>query len=262
MVTFKYRRLIVTKKTKTILGIIATVLFIGSLALNIFIFSRYNKIKTKVTNIVDEKIDNVQTIIVEKNEELNKEYESTITELESSFQAPQVVYKNMEPLVDEDGRTYVISTVNGEDYKFYLADNVEESQQQVVFYADRLNFVTKQYETEVQKRNEMIDELEFQLETAKRELKRDLTDAEMQQLVHNIKTKFFRFGIDVWVGGTLPLTQLIKDGKVDRWGYFSGGLGANFLFMEKVNVRFSIGMEQQIDNTLNPIVGIAIGWYF
>lgn len=251
-----------TKKTKVILIIIAVLLFLGSLALNIFIFSRYNKIKSRVTDIVDEKIDNVQTIIVEKNEELNSEYESTITELEESFQAPQIIYKNMEPLVDEDGRTYVISSVNGEDYKFYLADNIEESQQQVVFYADRLNFVTKQYESEVQKRNEMIDELEFQLETMKRELKRDLTDAEMQQLVHNIKTKFFRFGIDIWVGGTMPITKFINDGKIDRWAYFSGGLGANFLFMEKVNVRFSIGMEHQMDNSINPMVGIAIGWYF
>lgn len=251
-----------TTTAKRVIKIVLVIVFILSVGANAYIFHKYSAIKNKVEVIVDDTIDTIHSDIVEKNEELNEEYTDTISELEESFRAPEVIYKDLEPLVDEDGRTFVISKINGEEYKFYLSDNISESQQQVVFYADRLNFVTSKYETEVQRRNEMITELERQLEQAKADLKRDLTDAEMQELVNNVKLKFFRFGIDIWVFDNLPVSEWITNGKVDRWGYFSAGIGANFLFMNKLNLRVSVGMQQQIDNSLNPTVGFSIGWYF
>lgn len=250
------------KKARNIIIIVSTVLFTASVGMNIYIFSKYSKIKDKVDTIVDNKVDDIKDTINDKKDEINTDYEKSVTELEYDIHHAEIIYKDIDPLIDEDGRTFVSIKVNDEEHKFYLADDITDSHKQTAFLTDKLNYVTEQRELDNIKYNEMIDEINAELEKARADLKRDLTDSEMQELVNNTKKKFIRFGIDVWAMDNLPVTQWINTGKVDKLGYFSGGIGGSILINNQFSVRLSVGMQQQIDNSFNPTVGISIGYYF
>ena len=252
-----------TARVKKIIGISGICLLVVSLGLNVYIFVKYSKIKHKISEIVDNKIDNISNNVEEKNEEINNQHDEVVFNLENSFSKPENInYEVYQPAIASDGTKYVVNKINGKEYKFYLEDDIEKSHQQIVFYADKLNFLTDEYEKEALARNNMIIELQDELEKAKQELKRDLTDEEMSQLVNNIRTKFVRFGLDLWVNDNIPLTQWSNEGKINSWGYFSGGVGFNWLFMDKINLRLSVGAQQQIDNSINPTIGASIGFYF
>lgn len=250
------------KRTRNIIIIVCIVLFVASVGLNVYIFSKYSKIKDKVNTIVDNKVDNIQETINDKKDEINADYEKSVNEFEYEIRHAEVIYKDVDPLIDEDGKTFVSIQVNGEEHKFYLADDITDSHKQTAFLTDKLNYVTEQRELDNEKYNAMIDEINAELEQARADLKRDLTDSEMQELVNNVKKKFIRFGIDVWAMDNLPVTQWINTGKVEKLGYFSGGIGGSVLINNQLNIRLSIGMQQQTDNTFNPTVGISIGYYF
>ena len=250
------------KRTRNIIIIVCAVLFTASVGMNIYIFSKYSKIKNKVDTIVDTKVDDIQNTIKDKKDEINFDYEKSVTELEHDIRHAEVIYKDVDPLIDEDGRTFVSIKVNGEEHKFYLADDILDAHRQTAFLSDKLNYVTEQRELDNEKYNEMIDEINAELEKARAELKRDLTDSEMQELVNNVKSKFIRFGIDLWVMDNLPVTQWINTGKIEKLGYFSGGVGGSVLINNKFNLRLSVGMQQQTDNTFNPTIGISVGYYF
>lgn len=250
------------KRTRNIIIIVCAVLFTASVGMNIYIFSKYSKIKDKVNTIVDNKVDNIQDTIKDKKDEINFDYEKSVNELEHEIRHAEVIYKDVDPLIDEDGRTFVSIHVNGEEHKFYLADDITDSHRQTAFLTDKLNYVTEQRELDNEKYNAMIDEINAELEKARADLKRDLTDSEMQELVNNVKKKFIRFGIDLWAMDNLPVTQWINTGKIEKLGYFSGGVGGSILINNQFNIRLSIGMQQQTDNTFNPTVGISIGYYF
>lgn len=250
------------KRTRNIIIIVCAVLFTASVGMNIYIFSKYSKIKNKVDTIVDNKVDNIQDTIKDKKDEINFDYEKSVNELEHEIRHAEVIYKDVDPLIDEDGRTFVSIHVNGEEHKFYLADDITDSHRQTAFLTDKLNYVTEQRELDNEKYNAMIDEINAELEKARADLKRDLTDSEMQELVNNVKKKFIRFGIDLWAMDNLPVTQWINTGKIEKLGYFSGGVGGSILINNQFNIRLSIGMQQQTDNTFNPTVGISIGYYF
>lgn len=250
------------KRTRNIIIIVCAVLFTASVGMNIYIFSKYSKIKNKVDTIVDNKVDNIQDTIKDKKDEINFDYDKSINELEHEIRHAEVIYKDVDPLIDEDGRTFVSIQVNGEEHKFYLADDITDSHRQTAFLTDKLNYVTEQRELDNEKYNAMIDEINAELEKARADLKRDLTDSEMQELVNNVKKKFIRFGIDLWAMDNLPVTQWINTGKIEKLGYFSGGVGGSILINNQFNIRLSIGMQQQTDNTFNPTVGISIGYYF
>lgn len=250
------------KRTRNIIIIVCAVLFVASVGLNVYIFSKYSKIKDKVNTIVDNKVDNIQDTIKDKKDEINFDYEKSVNELEHEIRHAEVIYKDVDPLIDKDGRTFVSIHVNGEEHKFYLADDITDSHRQTAFLTDKLNYVTEQRELDNEKYNAMIDEINAELEKARADLKRDLTDSEMQELVNNVKKKFIRFGIDLWAMDNLPVTQWINTGKIEKLGYFSGGVGGSILINNQFNIRLSIGMQQQTDNTFNPTVGISIGYYF
>lgn len=250
------------KKVKNTIIVTFVVLFAVSVGMNIYIFSKYSKIRDKVDGIVDNRVDTIQDTITTKKDEINADYEKSVTELEYDIRHAEVIYRDVDPLIDADGRTFVSIKVNDEEHKFYLADDITDSHKQTAFLTDKLNYVTEQRELDNVKYNETIDEITAELEKARADLKRDLTDGEMQELVKNVKQKFIRFGIDLWAMDNLPVTQWINTGKVEKLGYFSGGIGGSVLINNQFNVRLSIGMQQQIDNTFNPTVGISIGYYF
>lgn len=250
------------KKVKNTIIVTFVVLFAVSVGMNIYIFSKYSKIRDKVDGIVDNRVDTIQDTITTKKDEINADYEKSVTELEYDIRYAEIIYRDVDPIIDADGRTFVSIKVNDEEHKFYLADDITDSHKQTAFLTDKLNYVTEQRELDNVKYNETIDEITAELEKARADLKRDLTDGEMQELVKNVKQKFIRFGIDLWAMDNLPVTQWINTGKVEKLGYFSGGIGGSVLINNQFNVRLSIGMQQQIDNTFNPTVGISIGYYF
>lgn len=250
------------KKVKNTIIVTFVVLFAISVGMNIYIFSKYSRIKDNVDDIVDNKVDIIQDTITNKQDEINTEYEKSVSELEYDIRHAEVIYRDVDPLIDADGRTFVSIKVNDEEHKFYLADDITDSHKQTAFLTDKLNYVTEQRELDNIKYNETINEISAELEKARNDLKQDLADSEMQELINNVKHKFIRFGIDLWVMDNLPATQWINTGKIEKLGYFSGGIGGSVLINNQFNVRVAIGMQQQTDNTFNPTVGVSIGYYF
>ena len=112
------------KKTRNIIIIVSTVLFTVSVGMNIYIFSKYSKIRDKVDTIVDNKVDDIKDTINDKKDEINTDYKKSVTELEYDIRHAEIIYKDVDPLIDEDGRTFVSIKVNDEEHKFYLADDI------------------------------------------------------------------------------------------------------------------------------------------
>lgn len=252
-----------TTKVKKILFISFVVAFLISIGFNIFILIRYNKIKHKIEDVVDTKIDAISENVEDNNDEINETHENIIFDLQKTFSNQNLInFSQFKPLYDQNGLPYVTNIIGDNEFTTYLSDDIKESQGQIVFYSDKLNYVTEQYELEAKARNIMINNLKTELETTKQELKNDISDQEMSQLINNLKPKFMRFGLDLWVMDNLPVTTWLNEGKVNNFGYFSGGVGLNWLFMDKLNVRLSIGGQQQLDNTINPTIGASIGFYF
>ena len=246
-------------KTKTV--IILSIIFLLSIGMNIFLFIKYWKIRKSIDEIVDNRIDKVTETIVDENEKINDEHKDIISKLEEDLKNGETIYVNFEPKTDEKNRKYVTTIVNGNEYRMYLVDDIDKSHKQIVFLAEELNTVTAAYEKENEARNMMIEKLEEELAQAKKDLKTDLTDHQMEVLVGNIKKDMIRFGIDVFLTDTIAISQLL-DGKTNI-NNFGGGVGFNVLVKDKINTRVSLGLQQGVDNnSLNPIVGISIGYYF
>lgn len=241
---------------KLIVTCIAVVSIIG----NVYTVVKYRQIKRTVTDIVDSNIDKVVDNTLHSNDDINKHHDDTISKLQYLFDNNLNTTFGTYEQNAETGEEYVVYNFAEMQYKILLAESIEQSRRQTIFAADKLNFLTAQYELESVARNLMISNLEQELAEAKEKLITDVTGAEMQQLINNNIHKAFRFGMDVYVTNTLPINSIIN-GTYSGLGYFGGGLGLDMLFYDKVFVRTNFGLQYDGAN-LNPNVGVSVGWYF
>lgn len=206
-----------------------------------FVANRENK------EIVETNINPIIETVHEKNEEINKENDEFIENLKETYEKNDVFI----PVIEKnEEKKYVSIYVDGECYETELASNLEDSQKQTIFFADQLNKVQSQYESDMRIRNEMVSNLVKELESAKKQIQNDFTEKEINKELNNLRKDFFKFGLD---GYFITRTPLLKD--------YSVGIGANFLFINKFNIRINGGISFD-SNNYKPEFGASFCYYF
>ena len=89
-------------------------------------------------------------------------------------------------------------------------------------------------------------------------------DKKISRIEKQIKTQAFEYEIKLSCL-KLQLNQeetLIKNKKIDaNFNSYSFGLGLNFMFIKKVNIRTSLGIDYR-NTMVNPEFGISICYFF
>lgn len=90
----------------------------------------------------------------------------------------------------------------------------------------------------------------------------DITKRNIDKELESFRNDFFRFGLDIYFTGGIPISDWIENKKIDtNFNSYSFGLGMNFMFIKKVNVRTSLGIDYR-NTIVNPEFGVSIGYFF
>lgn len=162
--------------------------------------------------------------------------------------------------VDEQITHTVI--IEDKAYDIELANNLKDSQEQTIFYMDRLTMTTNHYLQIIQEKDELIKNLTEQLEEAKKDLTNDITERNVNIELERFRKNFSRFGIDLYIMAGLPISDWIENkGLNTNFLSYEAGVGWNWLLINKFNIRLMTGIEYR-SPTIEPKIGLSVGYYF
>lgn len=148
--------------------------------------------------------------------------------------------------------------MNEKTYQVKLEEDIKKSQEQTEFYINQLSELNYYYSGVINEKDQLIRDLTRELEAAKKDLTNTITERNINKELQSFRTNFFRFGIDLYFTGGLPINMPVS---VLTMESYSIGFGLNGLVMNKINLRGNIGIEYR-NAAINPEIGLSIGYYF
>ena len=132
--------------------------------------------------------------------------------------------------------------IDDKTYQIELEKDLLKSQEQTKFYISKVNDITAHYTKTISEK--------------------DITNRNIDKELESFRNDFFRFGLDLYFVGGIPISDWIENKKIDaNFNSYSFGLGLNFMFIKKVNVRTSLGIDYR-NTMVNPEFGISICYFF
>lgn len=114
----------------------------------------------------------------------------------------------------------------------------------------------------VSEKDKLINDLTSQLESVKKELTNAITERNINKELEKFRKDFTRFGLDFYFIGGIPIEDWINNGKIDtNFNSYSFGVGLNAMFINKVNLRGTLGIEYR-NSVVNPQLGFSVGYFF
>ena len=231
-----------------------SIIFGVSLVFNGYWIYRSYKEKKDIKEIVNEKLDPIIDETKVKNDEINKKEDDFKTELSNE----------MKKVSNKSTNSGIYETIYIDDktYQIELEKDLLKSQEQTKFYISKVNDITAHYTKTISEKDGLINELTDKLENVKKDLTTDITNRNIDKELESFRNDFFRFGLDLYFVGGIPISDWIENKKIDtNFNSYSFGLGLNFMFIKKVNVRTSLGIDYR-NTMVNPEFGVSICYFF
>ena len=231
-----------------------SIIFGVSLVFNGYWIYRSYKEKKDIKEIVNEKLDPIIDETKDKNDEINKKENDFKTELNNEIK--EVSNKST------NSGIYETIYIDDKTYQIELEKDLLKSQEQTKFYISKVNDITAHYTKTISEKDELINELTDKLENVKKDLTTDITNRNIDKELESFRNDFFRFGLDLYFVGGIPISDWIENKKIDaNFNSYSFGLGLNFMFIKKFNIRTSLGIDYR-NTTISPEFGVSIGYFF
>ena len=231
-----------------------SIIFGVSLVFNGYWIYRSYKEKKDIKEIVNEKLDPIIDETKDKNYEINKKENDFKTELNNEIK--EVSNKST------NSGIYETIYIDDKTYQIELEKDLLKSQEQTKFYISKVNDITAHYTKTISEKDELINELTDKLENVKKDLTTDITNRNIDKELESSRNDFFRFGLDLYFVGGIPISDWIENKKIDtNFNSYSFGLGLNFMLIKKFNVRTSLGIDYR-NTTISPEFGVSIGYFF
>ena len=231
-----------------------SIIFGVSLVFNGYWIYRSYREKKDIKEIVNEKLDPIIDETKDKNDEINKKENDFKTELNNEIKE----FSNK----STNSGIYETIYIDDKTYQIELEKDLLKSQEQTKFYISKVNDITAHYTKTISEKDELINELTDKLENVKKDLTTDITNRNIDKELESFRNDFFRFGLDLYFVGGIPISDWIENKKIDtNFNSYSFGLGLNFMFIKKFNIRTSLGIDYR-NTTINPEFGVSIGYFF
>ena len=231
-----------------------SIIFGVSLVFNGYWIYRSYREKKDIKEIVNEKLDPIIDETKDKNDEINKKENDFKTELNNEIK--EVSNKST------NSGIYETIYIDDKTYQIELEKDLLKSQEQTKFYISKVNDITAHYTKTISEKDELINELTDKLENVKKDLTTDITNRNIDKELESFRNDFFRFGLDLYFVGGIPISDWIENKEIDtNFNSYAFGLGLNFMFIKKFNVRTSLGIDYR-NTTISPEFGVSIGYFF